>query len=363
MGQPDVEVREGATRLVVPDPGDASGPGDSSMPVFYNPVAVAVRDMNVSLFRALERRNLDAMDLLAGTGASGIRLLNEVRAEWSMSLNDINPLATRYIRRNLRINGLSARVMRRPAHRALDSGSYDHIDVDPFGSPVPFLPFTVATVRHRGTVGFTATDTAVLCGTYPAASRRRYGIQTEKTPFRHEVGVRALVSYVVRRFAEQERAARPLIAFAEEHFYRAVFHVESGSRRSDALLGSLGYVGYRQETGERWVQEDPARGLTGPIWTGPLGDRTLIGRMRPVSERTEWLVALLLEEVDQVPYHFNTDEFGSRLGGLIPRLVDAVQTLRDAGFSASPTHFSPTGFKTDATFEEAGEAFASGAAR
>ena len=34
----------------------------------------------------------------------------------------------------------------------------------------------------------------------------------------------------------------------------------------------------------------------------------------------------------------------------------ALSQLRRAGFTATPTHFSPTGFKTDADFNGAAEA-------
>ncbi|HID73610.1 MAG TPA: hypothetical protein EYP43_01015 [Thermoplasmata archaeon] len=347
---------------MVPRPPNTSGPGAADMPVFYNPVMAVVRDINVSLFRAMGEESVRALDLLAGTGAAGVRLLTEVRKEWSMSLNDANPLAKRYIRRNLRLNGVTGTVMNRPARRAVDTGSFDHIDVDPFGSPTPFVPLVVPAVRHRGTVSITATDTAVLCGTYPKAGWRRYGVVTGRTPFRHEMGVRALVSYVVRRFAERDRAAMPILAYADEHFYRATFRVESGSRRADDLLGMLRYVGYREETGERWAQEDPARGLIGPVWAGPLGNRTLIRRMRPVSERTERLLRLLAEEVDGPPYHYMTDEFGAALKGHIPRMDEVIHRLRAAGLTATPTHFSPTGFKTSATWEEVVEALLAGRA-
>jgi tRNA (guanine26-N2/guanine27-N2)-dimethyltransferase len=347
-----VEVREGATRWIVPEPATSSGPGDSSMPVFYNPVMSINRDMSVSFFRALKRDTIDSIDLLAGTGACGVRLMTEVRSEWDMVLNDVNPLAGDYIRKNLELNGLDAGVTDLPAHRAMAEKRFDHIDIDPFGTPVPFVPHAVNAVRHRGIISVTATDTAVLCGTYLEAAWRRYGIRTAKTPFRHEIGVRSLIAYVVRRFAERDRAAEPVLSFKDEHFYRAFFQVESGSKRADSLLKDINYIGFVPETGERWMQEEPAVGLIGPIWTGPLGRRALIGNMRPVSEKSERILGALSEEVDAQPYHFNTDEFGRALKGRIPKMVDLLRVLRLDGWQASPTHFSPTGFKTDATVSE-----------
>ncbi len=348
----EVEVREGATRLVVPPPPTDSGPGNSSMPVFFNPVMSVNRDMSVSFFRALKRDSYDAIDLLAGTGAGGVRLLNEVKADWDMVLNDVNPLASGFIRRNLEINGLEATVTELPAHKAIADKRFDVIDIDPFGTPVPYVPFAVNATRHRGIISVSATDTAVLCGTYPEASWRRYGVRTEKTPFKHEIGVRGLIAYVVRRFAERDRAAEPCLAFADEHFYRAFFQVESGSKRTDALLAKINFIGYVPETGERWVQEQPATEMIGPIWTGPLGRKSLIANMRPVSENAERLLDVLAEEADMSPFHYNADEFGKALHGRIPKMSDLLRALRLAGYRSSPTHFSPTGFKTDATVPE-----------
>jgi len=348
----EVEVREGATRLVVPSPATTSGPGNSSMPVFYNPVMSVNRDMSVSFFRALKRDSYDAIDLLAGTGAAGVRLLNEVRTDWNMVLNDVNPLAGGYIRRNLELNGVEAEITDLPAHKAISERRFDVIDIDPFGTPVPFVPHAVNATRHRGIIAVSATDTAVLCGTYQEASWRRYGVRTAKTPFKHEIGVRTLIAYVIRRFAERDRAAEPCLAFADEHFYRTFFQVESGSKRTDALLKDIKFIGFVPETGERWVQEEPATGLIGPIWTGPLGRKALLANMRPVSERAERLLDVLAEEADMSPFHYNADEFGRALHGKIPKMSDLLRALRLAGYQTSPTHFSPTGFKTDATVPE-----------
>lgn len=44
------------------------------------------------------------------------------------------------------------------------AGLWDFVDVDPFGSCMPFLDAAIGAVRDHGVLAAAATDLAVLCG-------------------------------------------------------------------------------------------------------------------------------------------------------------------------------------------------------
>jgi tRNA (guanine26-N2/guanine27-N2)-dimethyltransferase len=92
-------IQEGTTRLAVPDL-DAYVNGKHGLaalnaPVFYNPVMTFNRDVSV-LFTACERPKT-VLDGLAGTGARGVRIANEVGAS-HVTINDASAVAYAAIR-------------------------------------------------------------------------------------------------------------------------------------------------------------------------------------------------------------------------------------------------------------------------
>ena len=52
---------------------------------------------------------------------------------------------------------------------------YDYVDLDPFGTPVEFIPAALQALKRNGILAITATDTAPLAGTQAKKCVRRYG--------------------------------------------------------------------------------------------------------------------------------------------------------------------------------------------
>ena len=72
----------------------------------------------------------------------------------------------------------------------MNSTGFDYIDVDPFGSPNPFLDAAIKRIARDGILAVTATDTAPLCGTYTNACRRKYWAVPLRNELMHEIGIR-----------------------------------------------------------------------------------------------------------------------------------------------------------------------------
>src|SRR3989441_7033212 len=126
------------------------------------------------------------LDGLAATGAWGIRMALETRAD-RVTFNDWSPEATRLIPENIRRNGLVASAQRGDLRSFLGEGRYDFVDVDPFGPPTPFLASVFDGVKGSAGVRVTPPHTPVLCGAFSRARQKRH--RAPPPPLPHGAGV------------------------------------------------------------------------------------------------------------------------------------------------------------------------------
>ena len=363
--------REGSTKLKVP--------AEIRRSAFYNPRMELCRDVDIACLAAFlrtapkkERRYADA---LAGTGVRGVRAANELGV--AAEINDLSVEAYTLINENIRLNGLEglARAHNKDANVFLSERRYEIVDLDPFGSPVPFLDSACRSVTELLLV--TATDTAPLCGAHPAGPRKYEAIPL-KTEYHREMGTRILLGAVIRRLAAHEKAATPLLAYARRHFVRLVLKIERGARRADAALKRLGFVAHCFGCGNRrpfscedLLESEVKRRcdhcgggmkIAGPLYLGSIRDETfcnealraLDGLELGMRRQVEKILKTSRDELD-IPFYYEHHALCKRLK-ITPLPLEAVlEALRAAGFSASKTVFSDTGFKTDASIEKINE--------
>ena len=146
-----IEVKEGETRLFVPDFTEYARKGaydPSRAPVFYNPKMEFSRDLAVLALRSYINRinrSVIVCDPLAGVGVRGIRYAKEVEGVEKSTVGDLNKDAIPIILKNVKLNGLEEKVEveHRDANLLLAAHSepgkrFDFIDLDPFGTPFSF---------------------------------------------------------------------------------------------------------------------------------------------------------------------------------------------------------------------------------
>lgn len=363
-------VREGATHIVVPDPDpDHRGPlaRDPEAP-FWNPDMALNRDLSVLLvaaYAARRGRDIDVADVLAGAGARSLRIACEVPADLVVHANDADPRAVAAIEAGIEANRIPRHRVRSTnlsAHALLASRRFDVVDVDPYGSPAPFLDAALRATRHDGLLCLTATDTGALAGTYPRVCRRRYGaMPLHLAPWRQEVGLRILLRAAVAAAGRFDRAATPVLSVARGHWMRVVVRVEDGRKGADAARRQTGWVSLG-EAGLARLHEDPRTigpgdAYGGPLWLGPLHDATTLRQMQAAAAgrslhdpATIPLLDLLLQEAALPPFWLDQGRLQARFGDSPPR--DAlIHALRSAGFRAGRTHMDPQGIRTDAHLE------------
>ncbi|NPA84629.1 MAG: tRNA (guanine(10)-N(2))-dimethyltransferase [Crenarchaeota archaeon] len=365
-------ITEGKVKLAVPKMSEYLRPDGvyepAHAPVFYNPSAKFNRDVAVAFGRALKEElgRLDVLEPLAGSGVRSLRYAVESGATKVLAV-DANPLAVELIKYNIKLNKLEDRVkvLLSEANAVLHSrelrdGYYDLVDVDPFGSPMPFADGAVRATRRRGLVAVTATDTAPLTGARPQSALRKYGALIRRTPFSKEVAVRVLVGAMVRVAAVREVALRPEAAFFKDYYVRAELRLDRGAGRADEALSNLGYLFYNEESYEVRVvkgypvPEERPQGLAiGPLWLGPLtGPLARKALELAEGEVREFLRRLVEEDSVGTPYSYKIEKVASllKINMPSPRLV--VERLKELGYKALLTHYDHTSVKTDAPREE-----------
>ena len=357
-----VGVREGATELVVPAGFCTKGPGKSTGEVFYNRQMEFSRDISILFARMVFRPQWRVLDGLAATGARGLRLANECDGNFQVHLNDRSERAAERIQGNAKLNHLDDIVVHNRDLRALlAEEGFDYIDVDPFGTPVPFVDAAVQSVRDRGVLAITATDTAPLCGTYPRTCARRYGAVSARAPFSNETGLRILIGYIAREAARYDRGCEPLLCFHADHYFRCHLRIRNGARRADSALESIGYAFHDPASLARGVSiqtpKDASLAVAGPLWTGELHCREVLDRMSPddalgTHSRCKKAIGLWRGEVAAPALYYRVDELAQHTKRQPPKMARLVDELCSKGAVAAQTHFDPKGLKTDLPAEE-----------
>ena len=369
-----VEHVEGRTRLIVPAVSLEADPPPTS-PVFFNPAASLNRDVSVCVTSAAGGSSF--CDSMAGVGARGIRVANEVGVIERVTLVDFNREALGLAKRAAAIN----RVARKCEFAQSETSSYlysrygrekrfDFVDVDPFGTPVGQLPGAICATSDGGILSVTATDTAVLCGVYPKVARRRYGATPLNNEFGHETAIRILAGTVVRNAASLEMSARPVAAHSTRHYVRLYFSIGSGATKADSALRSIGHVSWCPSCGHRTASVEPRADCercgkrarsAGPLWVGPLGDSKLLMDARGAAdgmglERASETMTSLLGAEGLPPWSFSLDEVCSALGVATVSESEICRTLKEMGYSVVRTPFEKAGLKTDADYAELAKA-------
>jgi len=119
----------------------------------------------------------------------------------------------------------------------MSEARFNVIDVDPFGSPAPFVDAACRSASKMLCV--TATDTAPLSGAHFSAGVRRYSALPMNTEYHAETGIRILIGTIIRELVKYDKSATPVLAHATEHYYRAYLLLDRGAELANACVRSM----------------------------------------------------------------------------------------------------------------------------
>jgi len=391
-------VKEGQAEVLFPSLND----------VFYNPVQEFNRDLSTAVIQAHADQQLEGVEYAAGevcnegisvlealaaSGLRSIRFAKEIRGLKSVVANDWSKQATESIRRNVSHNKVDELVTPHNGDASLlmyqhrqPKDRFNVIDLDPYGSPTPFLDSAVQAVTDGGLLCVTATDMAVLCGNSPETCYTKYGAIALKTRSCHEFAVRILLQCLESHANRYGRYIEPLLSLSIDFYCRVFVRVHTGQAVCKQSTSKLGHV--YQCTGCESLAFQPLGKLTthkqggnmkyclptgppvdracahcgnshhigGPIWLAPIHSPTFVTDLvQSLSEeqfqtypRMVGMLSMVLEELQDIPLYYELARLCNITKQSQGKLTLYLSALLNAGYRVSLTHANKHGIKTDA---------------
>ena len=327
-------------------------------------------------FRDNQDEDIIVCDAFGGTGIRGIRYSREIEGVKNVVINDLNPLAVHFTKENIHKNGLdNVKVFKEDANILLRKcrGKFDVIDIDPFGTPSPFIESAATSVKAGGMLCVTATDTSALCGTYKEPCIRKYSSMPLKTEYCHENGLRILAGFIARTFAKYKKFIELKFSHSTEHYMRIYLTIGKGAKKTDSSLKNIGYIAHCPNCLYRKLiygitpqipSKCPRCGenfqVGGPLWLGDLLDKEFIFKMMKITPSLSIkmdkdaikLLKRCYEESEGPATFYDLHKISKKLKISAPPLNKVLDRLKDEEYFASRTHIQPTGIKTDAALEK-----------
>jgi tRNA (guanine26-N2/guanine27-N2)-dimethyltransferase len=379
---PTEPIKEGNVKILVPElKAFVKQPSDyapSKAPVFYNPVMELNRDLAVIALRAYQKmmgHEISVCEPLTGCGIRGIRYAVEVEDVKEVWMSDINETAFQLARYNVQTSGLGERITLKHteanlllAQHSAPRKRFDVIDIDPFGSPAPYMESAIRALRNNGLLALTATDLAPLCGVHPKACIRKYGGKPLRTEYCHELAVRLLAGCLASAAAKHDIGTRIIFSHSANHYVRIYATIAYGAKKADESIKNMGYVLHCFNCFHRETAAQPLThsgkceecglklSVAGPLWLGKIADRQFCELMIEVAKRRSLrladkigkTLATVENEAEAPATYYVVDEICDALNLPVPPVRKVARSLVEEGFQTAPTHFSTKGIKTDA---------------
>ncbi|MBS7633467.1 tRNA (guanine(10)-N(2))-dimethyltransferase [Candidatus Bathyarchaeota archaeon] len=376
-------IREGNTEVLVPQleafQKESSEYAPSKAPVFYNPVMELNRDIAVIALQAYQtilHREISVCEPLTGCGIRGIRYAKEVKGVKNVVIGDINENAIQLAKYNVQKNRLlhKIQVAHENAGTLLTSYSaphmrFDVVDIDPFGSPAPYLDSAVCALRDGGLMALTATDMAQLCGVHPRACFRKYGGKPLRAEYCHELAVRLLAGCLAVIAARHDIGITVLFSHSIAHYVRLYAVCRYGAKKADESLKNLGFVQhcfrcFHRETTKKPLLKHLGKcsecssklDFAGPLWLGKILDRRFCALMDAEAQKKQFRLSVKIDriltlakaEADAPALYYVIDKLCGALNLPVPPVKKVAEALKLQGYNVYFTSFNSRGIRTDA---------------
>ena len=149
-------------------------------------------------------QGISALEALAATGLRSVRYMKEIESLRTLVSNDIDPTATELMRKNFEFNECPETKYHIHTEDAIDlmnlmrreKRHFDVVDLDPYGTAVPFLESAIQAISDGGLLAVTCTDMAVLCARSPHVCFYKYGGAPLPKPYCHEMALRIVLRMI-----------------------------------------------------------------------------------------------------------------------------------------------------------------------
>jgi tRNA (guanine26-N2/guanine27-N2)-dimethyltransferase len=379
---PTETVQEGKVKILVPKLSEygviPSDYAPSRAPVFYNPIMEFNRDLSVlalQTYQTIINHEIRICEPLTSQGIRAIRYAKEINSVKNVLISDINKHAYDLAKHNIKLNSLEdiVDIKLKDANCVLSCNAspkkrFDIIDIDPFGTPAPYLDSAFRATKNKGLIAATATDLAPLCGVHSKACIRKYGGKPLRAEYCHELAIRLLIASMAAVAAQHDIGLSVLFSHSSNHYIRVYTQIKYGCKQSDETLKNIGYLLHCFNCMHREMTNHPFSNLScpectnrmdyaGPLWTAAINNQSFVKQMLSANQnsnfknkkRIDRLLGLIEKEAEAPPTYYVIDKLSKKLGLPAPSNKIFLQKLANSGFNAVPTHFNPRGIKTTAS--------------
>ena len=291
------------------------------------------------------------LDALSATGLRAMRYAKEIPVATSITANDLSSKATQSIKVNVDHNRLSDKIQVTTANAMSHmysfvgekSTKYDVIDLDPYGTAVPFFDGAMQALNDGGLLCVTCTDAGVWASSgYTEKTFSLYGGNPIRGRHSHEGGLRLILNAIATTAAKYGIAIEPLMSLSIDFYARVFVRVRKSADHVKHLAGKTMLV-YSCDSGcgafktqligrntpmkgkdgkstffKHGAAQAPSCGphcshcgykmhLSGPMWAGPLHNPGFLERLLDyvpeldksvytTAARIEGMISTALEE-------------------------------------------------------------------
>ncbi|MDW3643496.1 MAG: tRNA (guanine(10)-N(2))-dimethyltransferase [Nitrososphaeraceae archaeon] len=377
------EIKEGKTSLLVPSSALSQSVPPKN-PAFFNPNAKWNRDISMLVYKVYtsSSKNKTLADSICGVGARGLRASVEVPQIETIYFNDLNPIAIEFAKESAKLNQVQYKCIFKTNEvckflnfEEREIRRFDIVDLDPFGSPSPYVDCVLRSVSNGGLISITATDTAVLCGVYPSVCYRKYYGFPIRSEYSNEIGVRLLVSFIALNATRFDLSVVPYFCHRNLHYLRVYLKIIFSSSLANTVSSKIGFIKHCQKCKSRRVEKIREPNLVcdlcgakcimaGPLWIDSIFDSDFVNSMlnelknsenrtspRNDHNRLLKMMQICTSELP-IPAYFETDSIASSAKKSSISLDKVISTLASNGFQSSKTTMNEKGFKTNASPKE-----------
>ncbi|GAA6052816.1 hypothetical protein JCM3770_006266 [Rhodotorula araucariae] len=376
------------------------------------------------------------LEALSATGLRAIRYAKELPLLKHVVANDLSASAVQDIQRNIAFNGLAPKgVLSLPGTEGLkeedvkpgggrskaeidearlgkvrvnegdacvfmyqhrnEDARFDCIDLDPYGSAVPFLDAAMNAIADGGLMCVTCTDMGVLAGhNYPEKAFTHYGGVCVNAEYSHEVGLRLVLNALATTAARYGRYIEPQLSLSIDFYVRLFIRVRTAPKEVKALASKTSLIYYchscqsphwqafgrvsekvSDKTGavnySYHVPAGPPAGVEGdrcgecggkfhiggPMWSAPLHNKEFVGEMLDhvetnkqdfaTHDRIKGMLTVAMAECE-APLYFSPAKMASLFNAVCPPIQTFGSALLNGGYAVSRSHAVAGSIKTDA---------------
>ncbi|KAF7040006.1 hypothetical protein CFC21_049940 [Triticum aestivum] len=360
---------------------------------FYRSDSAPGRDLAVLAATLHRRRRPDpsapflCLDAMCGSGVRALRYLAQAGADfvWANDASDaLHPVIVGNFsrfepvppegQRRWVVSHLDA--TRLLAERYLRREYFDVIDVDSFGSEAEYIRAAFLALKIGGLLYLTSTDWRSARGYGGKCSLSSYGAYIRPVPYPNEIGLRMLLGGAAREAAMLGFHIEPVFSYYAYHgpIFRAMVRLCHGKEDG---ISNYGFICHCKSCGQSQTfgfdelgqiscgcaDRTDATSITvvGPLWTGPLHDRSSITEMLNLAVEWGWahtsengvtlekLLGTMIEESDPrlPPGYIRLDEIASRAKVNSPPLGTLIHSLQKEGYAACRSHIGANAVKTN----------------